>query len=126
MTGIIEVEILGAKRPLVFNNYARVELGKHFDVDPVNILASVQELNDRNHLLLIKRLVYAGHCGDCYRRQDVTDLTVEQIGEWLGDASDEVLYNVFRTFIESEGFDLPDDSIKKKAPTKAKRKAGTK
>lgn len=126
MTGIIEVEILGVKRPLVFNNYARVELSKHFSIDPVEVLDSIQELNNRNHLLLLKLLVWAGHCGDCYRRKDATDLTYEEIGDWLGDAPEDVLYGVFTTFLEAEGLGLPDDSIKKKEPVKKTRKAGTK
>lgn len=114
MTGIIEVEILGVKRPLVFNNYARVELSKHFSIDPVDVLSEVQRINNENHLLLLKILVWAGHCGDCYRRQDVTDLTREQIGEWLGDASEDVLYEIFQTFLEAEGYGLSDDDVKKK------------
>lgn len=124
MNGIVEIEILGKKRALVFNNYARVEIAKHVDVDPLNILDSVQELNERNHLLLLKVLVYAAHCGDCYRRQNVTDLGMDDIGEWLADASEDDLYSVFRAFLDAEGFDLPPDDLKKKA-TKKSKKAGT-
>ena len=125
MTGIIEVEILGVKRPLVFNNYARVELSKHFSIDPVEVLDSIQKVNEENHLLLLKLLVWAGHCGDCYRRQDTTELTYEDIGNWLGDASEDVLYGIFKTFLDAEGLGLPDDGIKKKQATTKKRKAGT-
>lgn len=126
MNGIVEVEIFGKKRALVFNNYARVEIAKHVDVDPLNILDAVQELNERNHLLLLKVLVYAAHCGDCYRRQNVTDLSMEDIGEWLAEASETDLYNVFKAFLDAEGFNLPPDDLKKKPATrKPKKKTGT-
>lgn len=126
MNGIVEVEIFGKKRALVFNNYARVEIAKHVDTDPLNILDAVQEMNERNHLLLLKVLVYAAHCGDCYRRQNVTDLSMEDIGEWLAEASEADLYDVFKAFLDAEGFNLPPDDLKKKKATrKPKKKPGT-
>lgn len=124
MNGIIEVTIKGKKRALVFNNYARVEIAKVLDTDPLRILDSIQELNNRNHLLLLKTLVYAGHCGDCYRRKDTTDLSKEEVGEWIGEADDNALHSVFATFLEAEGFGLPEDKGKKKA-TVTGRKTGT-
>lgn len=126
MTGIIEVEIHGVKRPLMFNNFATVELSKHLDVDPLRILESVQELNNRNHLLMIKLFVYAGHCGDCYRRQNTTDLTMDEIGDWVATASDDDLYAIYKCFMDAAGLNLPEDEIKKKPKTPRKPRAGRK
>lgn len=118
MTKQIELEILGERRLLVFNNYARVEIAKHIQTDasedlpePVAFLSAIQRLNDQNSLLLFKVLVYAGHCGDCYRKQNVTDLTMEQIGEWIADATNENLYDVFKVFMDAEGMNLPPDTL---------------
>lgn len=120
MHKIVEVEIKGKKRALIFNNYARVEIARVLNMDPLHILDSIEELSNRNYLLLLKTLVYAGHCGDCYRRQDTTDLTREDIGEWIGDAHDDILFEVYRAFLDAEGFNLPKDD--KKKVTKATKK----
>lgn len=132
MTKQIELEILGERRLLVFNNYARVEISKHIrtDIDedlpePVAFLKAIQRINDENNLLLLKVLVYAGHCGDCYRRQNKTDITMEQIGEWIGDASNNDMYSVFRTFMDAEGMGLPPDTLPEDG-SKKKTKPGRK
>ena len=117
MTGTIEIEIHGVKRALVFNNFARMEIARHMDVDPIKILDSIQELNNRSPLLLIKIIVYAGHCGDCYRRQNVTDLTMDDIGDWVSEADDDTMFAIYKAFMEAEGIGLPEDSIKKKTET---------
>ena len=126
MTKQIELEILGERRLLVFNNYARVEIAKHIDspADPVTFLQSIERIHNTNSLLLLKILVYAGHCGDCYRRQSVTDLTMDQVGDWIGEANDDALYQVFNTFLEAEGVKLPPDELKDEDDTKKKKRGG--
>lgn len=130
MNGIIEVEILGQKRVLVFNNYARVEISKILGVDPASILDSIQNIINENYLLLIKTLVYAGHVGDCYRRQDTTDLTRDQVAQWIGDAAEEDLYHIFDAFMKAEGFGMDSsETDKKKANprvSRTKKQAGKK
>lgn len=125
MNRIIEVEIKGVKRALVFNNYARLEIARVLNLDPLHILDAIEEMSSRNNLLLLKTLVYAGHCGDCYRRQDTTDLSREEIGEWIGEADEDSLYAVFTAFMESEGLGLPatKEESKKKATKRSTRQS---
>src|SRR5690554_5529189 len=118
MTGIIEIEVLGQKRSLRFNNFAKVEISKAISLDATKILDHIQEMAKENHLLLLKLIVWAGHCGDCYRRQDTTDLSKEDIGDWVATASDEVLHGVFSAFLESEGVGIPAPKKKARAAKK--------
>lgn len=130
MNRIIEIDIKGERRALVFNNYARLEIARVLNLDPLHILDAIERMSQRNNLLLLKTLVYAGHCGDCYRRQDTTDLTREEIGEWIGEADEETLYSVFTAFMESEGFGIPaakeDDKKKAKKTPQTRRSTGPK
>lgn len=134
MTKQIEFEILGERRLLVFNNYARVEIVKHLQVDkgdelqPSAFLDRIKDAYGHNYLLLLKILVYAGHVGDCYRRQNHTDLTMEQVGEFVADADTMSLFDVFNIFLDSQGVNLPPDKTssvgggkKKTKPTGQKR-----
>lgn len=115
MTKQIEIEILGQRRLLVFNNYARVEIVKHLQVDkadelqPSMFLDRIKDAYGHNYLLLLKILVYAGHVGDCYRRQNHTDLTMEQIGEFVAETDTMSLFEVFSVFLDSQGINLPPD-----------------
>lgn len=138
MTKQIELDILGERRILVFNNFARVEIAKHIRTDavedadlpePIAFIKAIERLHEQNSFLLLKTLVYAGHCGDCYRRQNVTDLTLEDIGEWIAEASDAELYQVFNVFLEAEGIGLPPDTLpddgSKKKPKRGRKSSSS-
>lgn len=126
MTKQIELEILGQKRLLVFNNYARVEIANSIsvskgDIDkPSDFLERIKEVYQHNYLLLLKKIIYAGHVGDCYRRQDATDLTKDQIAEWVADADTSILFDAFNVFLDSQGVNLPADGAQ---PNDSKKKA---
>lgn len=132
MTKQIELEILGERRLLVFNNYARVEISNNIsiskgDVDrPSEFLNRIKEVYEHNYLLLLKKIIYAGHVGDCYRRQDTTDLTREQIGGWVADADTQTLFDVFNVFLDSQGVNLPTDDTQANDDKKKAKPRGSK
>lgn len=112
MNGHVEVEIGGVKRVLMFNNFAREEVSKQLGIDDVNpeiLLGAIQKLSEQNHLLLLKILVFAGHCGYCYRVQNHTELTMSDIGAWVADVGNDEMLRVWHVFLQSEGFGLPED-----------------
>src|SRR5690606_35690435 len=89
---------------------------------PSSFLERVKQVYEHNYLLLLKMIIYAGHLGECYRRQDKTDLTKEQIGEWVADADTSVLFDVFNVFLDSQGVNLPEDKVTGSGDSKKKAK----
>src|SRR5690606_10850177 len=87
-----------------------------------DFLERIKEVYQHNYLLLLKKIVYAGHLGECYRRQDKTDLTREQIGEWVAEADTSVLFDVFNAFLDSQGGNLPEDKVTGSGDSKKKVK----
>lgn len=113
MTGIMKLNIGGQERTLRFNNFSAIELAKiiykgeqaNFETD--DLLDRIMKLNEKNHYLLVKTLIYAGIIGNDYVVGFSESATVEQVGEWISELSGEEIYSVWNTFWSSMGVDLP-------------------
>ena len=113
MTGIMKLKIGGQERTLRFNNFSAIELakiiynGEQANFETEDLLSRIMKLNDKNHYLLIKTLVYAGIIGNDYVVGFSESVSVEQVGEWIAELSEEDIYSVWNTFWSSMGVDLP-------------------
>jgi hypothetical protein len=113
MTGIMKLSIGGKERVLRFNNFSAIELakiiykGEQANFETEDLLNRIMKLNEKNHFLLVKTLIYAGIIGNDYVVGFDESVTVEQVGEWIADISEEDIYSVWQTFWTSMGVDLP-------------------
>jgi hypothetical protein len=113
MTGIIKLSIAGKERVLRFNNFSAIELakiiykGEQANFETEDLLNRIMKLNEKNHFLLVKTLIYAGIIGNDYVVGFDESVTVEQVGEWIADISEGDIYSVWQTFWTSMGVDLP-------------------
>jgi hypothetical protein len=113
MTGIIKLSIGGKDRVLRFNNFSAIELakiiykGEQANFETEDLLNRIMKLNEKNHFLLVKTLIYAGIIGNDYVVGFEESVTVEQVGEWIADISEGDIYSVWQTFWTSMGIDLP-------------------
>jgi hypothetical protein len=113
MTGIIKLNIGGQERTLRFNNFSAIELAKiiyngdqpNFETE--DLMNRIMKLNEKNHYLLIKTLIYSGIIGNDYVVGFTESATPQQVGEWISDLSSEEIYSVWITFWQSMGVDLP-------------------
>jgi hypothetical protein len=113
MTGIMKLSIGGKERVLRFNNFSAIELakiiykGEQANFETEDLLNRIMKLNEKNHFLLVKTLIYAGIIGNDYVVGFDESVTVEQVGEWIAEISEEDIYSVWQTFWTSMGVDLP-------------------
>jgi hypothetical protein len=113
MTGIMKLNIGGQERTLRFNNFSAIELakiiykGEQANFETEDLLDRIMKLNEKNHYLLVKTLIYAGIIGNDYVVGFSESATVEQVGEWISELSGEEIYSVWNTFWSSMGVDLP-------------------
>ena len=113
MTGIMKLKIGGQERTLRFNNFSAIELakiiynGEQANFETEDLLSRIMKLNEENHYLLVKTLVYAGIIGNDYVVGFSESVSVEQVGEWIAELSAEDIYSVWNTFWSSMGVDLP-------------------
>jgi hypothetical protein len=113
MTGIMKLNIGGQERTLRFNNFSAIELsriiynGEQANFETEDLLNRIMKLNEKNHYLLIKTLIYAGIIGNDYVVGFHESVTQEQVGEWIADLESEQIYTVWTTFWSSMGIDLP-------------------
>ena len=128
MTGIMKLNIGGKERVLRFNNFSAIELakiiykGEQANFETEDLLNQIMKLNEKNHFLLVKTLIYAGIIGNDYVVGFDESVTVEQVGEWIAEIGEEDIYSVWQTFWTSMGVDLPavkelestEDSIEEK------------
>ena len=128
MTGIMKLSIGGKDRVLRFNNFSAIELakiiykGEQANFETEDLLNRIMKLNEKNHFLLVKTLIYAGIIGNDYVVGFEESVTVEQVGEWIAEISEQDIYSVWQTFWTSMGVDLPavkelesnEDSIEEK------------
>ena len=113
MTGIMKLNIGGQERTLRFNNFSAIELAKiiyngdqpNFETE--DLMNRIMKLNEKNHYLLIKTLIYSGIIGNDYVVGFTESATPEEVGEWISDLSSEEIYSVWITFWKSMGVDLP-------------------
>jgi len=113
MTGIMTLNIGGKNRTLRFNNFSAIELakiiykGENANFETEDLLNRIMKLNEKNHFLLVKTLIYAGIIGNDYVVGFDESVTVEQVGEWIAEIGEEDIYSVWQTFWISMGVDLP-------------------
>jgi hypothetical protein len=113
MTGIMTLNIGGKNRTLRFNNFSAIELakiiykGEQSNFETEELLNRIMKLNEKNHFLLVKTLIYAGIIGNDYVVGFEESVTVEQVGEWIAEISEGDIYSVWQTFWTSMGVDLP-------------------
>jgi hypothetical protein len=113
MTGIMKLSIGGKERVLRFNNFSAIELakiiykGEQANFETEDLLNRIMKLNEKNHFLLVKTLIYAGIIGNDYVVGFEESVTVEQVGDWIAEISEEDIYSVWQTFWTSMGVDLP-------------------
>jgi hypothetical protein len=113
MTGIMTLNIGGKNRTLRFNNFSAIELakiiykGEQANFETEDLLNRIMKLNEKNHFLLVKTLIYAGIIGNDYVVGFEESVTVEQVGEWIAEIGEEDIYSVWQTFWTSMGVDLP-------------------
>ena len=113
MTGIMTLNIGGKNRTLRFNNFSAIELakiiykGENANFQTEDLLNRIMKLNEKNHFLLVKTLIYAGIIGNDYVVGFDESVTVEQVGEWIAEIGEEDIYSVWQTFWTSMGVDLP-------------------
>ena len=113
MTGIMKLNIGGKERVLRFNNFSAIELakiiykGEQANFETEDLLNRIMKLNEKNHFLLVKTLIYAGIIGNDYVVGFEESVTVEQVGEWIAEIGEEDIYSVWQTFWTSMGVDLP-------------------
>jgi hypothetical protein len=113
MTGIMTLNIGGKNRTLRFNNFSAIELakiiykGENANFETEDLLNRIMKLNEKNHFLLVKTLIYAGIIGNDYVVGFEESVTVEQVGEWIAEISEEDIYSVWQIFWTSMGVDLP-------------------
>jgi len=113
MTGIMKLNIGGQERTLRFNNFSAIELsriiynGEQANFETEDLLNRIMKLNEKNHYLLIKTLIYAGIIGNDYVVGFHESVTQEQVGEWIADLESDQIYTVWTTFWSSMGIDLP-------------------
>jgi hypothetical protein len=113
MTGIMKLNIGGQERTLRFNNFSAIELsriiynGEQANFETEDLLDRIMKLNDKNHYLLIKTLIYAGIIGNDYVVGFRESVSQEQVGEWIADLNEQDIYSVWLTFWSSMGIDLP-------------------
>lgn len=133
MTGIIKLNIGGQERTLRFNNFSAIELAKiiyngdqpNFETE--DLMNRIMKLNEKNHYLLIKTLIYSGIIGNDYVVGFTESATAEQVGEWISDLSSEEIYSVWITFWKSMGVDLPAiQELEKNSVAEKKNRPGTK
>ena len=105
MNGIVRVQLGGQERVLRFNNFANIEIAKVLfqsetaKPDLPKFLDALFALNSKNHFLLLKMLVYAGLIGNDYVVGFSESATSEEVGEWVADASPDVLAKVWESFL---------------------------
>lgn len=113
MTGIMTLNIGGKNRTLRFNNFSAIELakiiykGENANFETEDLLNRIMKLNEKNHFLLVKTLIYAGIIGNDYVVGFEESVTVEEVGEWIAEISEEDIYSVWQIFWTSMGVDLP-------------------
>ena len=107
------LNIGGKNRTLRFNNFSAIELakiiykGENANFETEDLLNRIMKLNEKNHFLLVKTLIYAGIIGNDYVVGFEESVTVEQVGEWIAEINDKDIYSVWQTFWTSMGVDLP-------------------
>ena len=113
MTGIMTLNIGGKNRTLRFNNFSAIELakiiykGEQANFETEDLLNRIMKLNEKNHFLLVKTLIYAGIIGNDYVVGFEESVTVEEVGAWIAEINDKDIYSVWQTFWTSMGVDLP-------------------
>lgn len=101
MNGRIEITLGGKIRTLRFNNYAREQMGRIFQGDPLEAVKMIlDKLKDYPTKAMVD-LVYAGLVGAYEARETPIDFVRADVAEWVGDADNAELGKVFDTWVDS-------------------------
>lgn len=125
MNGIHEIELNGKKERVRFNQYAKAELCKTFMptgrvfLSQAELLEVIFQREKENSALLLKELVYAGIVGDSLVTGNASRLTIEEVGEYIGEASDNDLFNIWRCFLDAQGFNLSKEEAEAEVEKKS-------
>ena len=120
MNGILTITLNGKPERVRFNQYANAELAKHLipqnlqsDIPHVEVMRAVVEKAQDNLPALIKLVVYAGILGDSLVYGSEPRLTMEQVGEYIGEASDEEILRIWGAFLQVQSKDEKEAEKKK-------------
>lgn len=125
MTGLHEIELNGKSERIRFNQYSKAELCKVFMpegrvfLSQPELLEIIMNRQKENSASLLKEIVYAGIVGDSLINNDTPRLTKSEVGEYIGEASDEDLFAIWRIFLEAQGFNLTPEKEEESAEKKS-------
>lgn len=91
----------GQLRTLRFNNYAKEQLGKIFGSDPLEATKTLLEKLKESPLKAMVDLTYSGLVGAYEAREVPIDFKRADVAEWIGDASDEDVAEVFNAWVDT-------------------------
>lgn len=112
----LELNLGGEKVQIWFNNYAVFELQKMFGIEQVDIMKKVSERVNENYLLLIADLIKVGIKGHCLAKGEPTPEILKDVNEHIATAEMSELVNVWETFFDIMGGNVPKEDKKKEAP----------
>lgn len=102
MHGKVEITLGGEKRKLFFNNYAKAELSNQYDTDLRQAAIKIGQDIQSNYMRALSKVVYAGLVGFYAARDEDNPLSRSDVAEWVGDATDEDLLNVYNCWRDSD------------------------
>lgn len=102
MHGKVEITLGGEKHKLFFNNYAKAELSNQYDTDLRQAAIKIGQDIMNNYMRALSKVVYAGMVGFYAAMDEDNPFTRAQVAEWVGDASDEDLLNVYNCWRDSD------------------------
>lgn len=110
-----KVDIGGELRTLEFNNFSSMEIARILFKDdpmssnPYEVMQKLGVIAENNIMLLLKVLVYAGIVGYDYKNKWETNVTQEEVGEWVAVGNLSQLVGIWKIFLEWAGNDIPKE-----------------
>lgn len=98
MLGTVDITYGGKKYKVRFNNYSRFFFADKFGTDAGKIADTIEELKKKSIYSLLKEIVYAGVVGYALKKDEAPKLTEKQVAEYVADASDEEINELFSEF----------------------------
>jgi len=102
MHGKVEITLGGEKHKLFFNNYAKAELSNQYGPDLREAAVKIGQDIINNYMRALSKVVFAGFVGFYGSMEQDVPFSRPQIAEWVGDASDEDLLNVYNCWRDSD------------------------
>ena len=116
----IEVTIAGETKYLSFNMFTKVELYRVLFDDPYanpemnQLLDKINEVNESNHMLMVKAFVYAGIVGFDYATNKFKpSVTMAEVGELVANMSpvelSDFFFSIWGAFREYMGMNIEQE-----------------